>query len=413
MRYAAFMNDTALTSFHYPLNLQQGESNGVQFSIFSGCVNLKSVEIPEGVTKLAREIFAYHVSLTDVTLPASLTAIENNAFSDCASLRAVILPDSLVDLGFSAFSGCAALDTVTLSPRLTSIGGGAFSGTGLTEVTLADTLQALGENAFGHCPALRAVSLPGTLTIPLKGGKFGTAFADCPALERVTLTGDAVAESFGQILAKCGAQPAILLSDTITALGDHAFQGCDFLTSIVLPEGLTAIGNQAFAGCRALTEITLPDSLSEVGYEAFRDTPLLSEAAALYPASLEEAQTAEDLSGLMAGKRIIPITKTGLDSPMLCAMAPALRTPDSRAADFALVTRVRYESRSDYTGPAQDTITEAYLCARDDTVYLIWRHRDTPPIFGMVTLGSWLRGDAATPQQIWAGIEAQLGDRTK
>ena len=57
--------------------------------------------------------------------------------------------------------------------------------------------------------------------------------------------------------------------DTVTAIGDFAFNSNVSLTLITLPEGVTSIGEDAFGWCGALRSIVLPQSLSEIGAYAF------------------------------------------------------------------------------------------------------------------------------------------------
>ena len=55
-----------------------------------------------------------------------------------------------------------------------------------------------------------------------------------------------------------------------TSIGESAFVGCDYsLTSITIPDSVTNIGNYAFQNCRRLTNITIPDSVTSIGSSAF------------------------------------------------------------------------------------------------------------------------------------------------
>ena len=63
--------------------------------------------------------------------------------------------------------------------------------------------------------------------------------------------------------------PSELDGHPVTAIGDHAFDSCGFLTSVTIPEGVASIGVQAFAYCKALSGLSLPDSLRSVDGWAF------------------------------------------------------------------------------------------------------------------------------------------------
>ena len=61
----------------------------------------------------------------------------------------------------------------------------------------------------------------------------------------------------------------VILPNSITSLGDYAFDRCSNLQSIGLPSGLKSIGTAAFQCCEKLSDITLPSKLSSIGEWAF------------------------------------------------------------------------------------------------------------------------------------------------
>ena len=56
----------------------------------------------------------------------------------------------------------------------------------------------------------------------------------------------------------------------VAAIGDYAFESST-LERITLPDTVSSIGDGAFQWCFSLTEITLPDSLISIGEDAFID----------------------------------------------------------------------------------------------------------------------------------------------
>lgn len=70
---------------------------------------------------------------------------------------------------------------------------------------------------------------------------------------------------------------AVLLPDTVTKIGDRAFEGCAYLQSMTLPKACVSIGEAAFSGCKALETVALPDNVQDIGQDAFADTPFLSQ----------------------------------------------------------------------------------------------------------------------------------------
>jgi len=61
----------------------------------------------------------------------------------------------------------------------------------------------------------------------------------------------------------------IIIPNSITSIGNSAFQNCNNLTSIVIPNSVTSIGSSAFQSCSGLISITIPDSVTNIGKQAF------------------------------------------------------------------------------------------------------------------------------------------------
>ncbi len=62
---------------------------------------------------------------------------------------------------------------------------------------------------------------------------------------------------------------SIKLPNSVTSIGNSAFDGCTNLTSITIPNSVTSIDNYAFSGCTGLTSITIPNSVTSIGKSAF------------------------------------------------------------------------------------------------------------------------------------------------
>lgn len=62
---------------------------------------------------------------------------------------------------------------------------------------------------------------------------------------------------------------SITIPNSVTNIGNGAFNGCKSLTSITIPNSVTSIGGSAFYGCKSLTSITIPNSVISIGEEVF------------------------------------------------------------------------------------------------------------------------------------------------
>jgi hypothetical protein len=70
-----------------------------------------------------------------------------------------------------------------------------------------------------------------------------------------------------QLVAYPSASGAVMLPDSITAIGQAAFWGSTVLNSVSFPQAAT-IGSQAFGGCTALTSVSAPLA-TNIGQSAF------------------------------------------------------------------------------------------------------------------------------------------------
>lgn len=80
---------------------------------FSGCTNLISVTISDGVKEIGSGAFMGCTSLATVIIPDSVSVIEKGAFWGCVSLTSVTMPNSLEKIGDSAFFLCDKLTVTT------------------------------------------------------------------------------------------------------------------------------------------------------------------------------------------------------------------------------------------------------------------------------------------------------------
>ena len=67
------------------------------------------------------------------------------------------------------------------------------------------------------------------------------------------------------------------IPNSVTSIGDYAFDWCSGLTSVTIPNSVTSIWEGAFENCSGLTSVTIGNSVTSIGKEAFyRDSSLTS-----------------------------------------------------------------------------------------------------------------------------------------
>lgn len=147
---------------------------------FDGCINLKSIEIPETVIELGSS-FTGCESLESVILPDNLQKINSSTFGGCINLFNVNIPKSVTYIGDGAFA-YTALQSVTIPQAAKYIGDSAFEGSALTEVTFEvnGVCSYIGNNAFSYCTQLEHFVFPEGITEIM----FNT-FSYCEKLEWV------------------------------------------------------------------------------------------------------------------------------------------------------------------------------------------------------------------------------------
>lgn len=169
------------------------------------------------------EITGFTGGGTAVDIPTEIdgmavTAIGERAFAGNAGLERVAMPEGVLTLGDGAFADCYSLE----------------------EVSVPSTVEAVGENPFAGCENLRKLEVrvgQGCLTV-INGALFsdeGRRLIFCPRvlpMERYVApegTESIDARAFSQ----CSRLLSVDLPDTVTAIGDDAFEGRANLTLVV------------------------------------------------------------------------------------------------------------------------------------------------------------------------------------
>ncbi len=259
--------------------------------------NLSEYAIPQGTRQIGKQAFS-GCTLTAVTIPDSVTTIEDQAFAWCYSLTSITIPDSVQEVGANPFvytpasiqvspehpclevldgvlfekeskrlisypHGCS-LSEYAIPQGIRQIGDDAFSGSTLTSVTIPDSVTAIGSGAFSTCRSLRAVTIPDGVT-----AIEDLTFAGCDSLTEITIPDSVTSIGVGAFGSRSLTE--ITIPDSVTSIGDAAFSGCSSLTAITIPDGISSIGDLLFYDCGSLTSVTIPDSVTSIGEWAFRN----------------------------------------------------------------------------------------------------------------------------------------------
>lgn len=127
----------------------------------------------------------------------------------------------------------------------------AFGGcTGLSNIVIGNSVSEIGEDAFKGCTGLTSI-------VVSKGNKVYDSRDNCNAI---------IETKTNKLMVGC---KNTVIPESVTEIGNGAFNGCRSLKSIVIPNSVKKIGDSAFAGCISLKSVDIPDSVIWVGNDVF------------------------------------------------------------------------------------------------------------------------------------------------
>lgn len=123
-----------------------------------------------------------------------------------------------------------------------AIAPGGFRYCDFAQVILPETIESIQEEAFAYCEKLTSFDLPYLLDKIAP-----STFLDCRALEYIYYTNSTGARAFG--------------NETITEIGDHAFDSCISLRDFYCPKNLVTFGESCFQKCETLATFYFPSTI--------------------------------------------------------------------------------------------------------------------------------------------------------
>jgi hypothetical protein len=210
----------------------------------------------------------------EIKIDAPFTAIRDSAFTGDYTknlIKEIVIPKGVTSIGKSAFASCYFLESITLPNTLETIGDYAFYNCGSVASSnynrpiifnFGKSIRTIGNYAFAQC-ALGNFILPNTLT---SIGNF--AFQLCTQITSVTIPKSVV--NLGRnVFQNCSKLNTVVLNNLPNEIREGMFYNCSSLTSITIPDSVTIIEQEAFYNCSSLTSITIPDSVTTIEQYAF------------------------------------------------------------------------------------------------------------------------------------------------
>lgn len=246
---------------------------------------LTSLNIPESVTSITREICRGCTKLQSVTWPASITTIPYQAFEECSSLKSFTIPETVTKIDGRAFCDCTSLETIDIPKNIKDIEHWAFVGCGSLKNVKWNAESCMKTDAytgssdkhstdgkcafygiFGLCPSLTDLEIgEGVVHIP------DCAFKDMTGLKSVQFSAVALKDTEGNLFNNSTSFTDLLISKNSTRLR-NCFTGCKYLKNVTFetPYSIHIIDNLSFFGDESLSKITLPETIDSIEQSAFQ-----------------------------------------------------------------------------------------------------------------------------------------------
>ena len=281
----------------------------IKKDVFTYSASLEKVAISNSVKTIEKNAFFSCKVLEEVVFEkdSQLSSIGDYAFGVCESLKSIEIPDSVTRIGEYAFRGCTSLrynvkdgakylgnienpymyleeiakndiTEITIDRGCKIVGIYAFLNcVYLTKVTVPNSTMVMHSNVFFNCPSLtiycEALERP-------EGWKSDWNFSDNPViwdcinnktahdgyiytaingLNYGVKAGQAVVSKQLTTIKEAKIPETVTYNGeiyTVTSIGDEAFSNCKSLRSVVMPDSIIKVGKNAFAGCNSLTYIT-------------------------------------------------------------------------------------------------------------------------------------------------------------
>lgn len=283
--------------------------DGLTYTITDG----NNVSVAKSSTKLnnALEIPS---TVTNNGITYNVTSIPNRAFSDCEEITSIVVPSSVTAIGNGAFYGCSSLQSISLpfvgdKPHTTTdiyqyplgyiFGDIKFNGgSETTQFYYGNYSNAVVSRKYYIPTTLKEINITGSSYIP-----YG-AFYNCSELISVTIP-NSVTKIGDQVFRGCTkliginvestntkytsvdgvlfnkkmttiicypngkTETTFTIPNSVTKIGNYAFNACNNLTSITISNSVTSIDEGAFECCISLESVTIPNNVTSIGYAAF------------------------------------------------------------------------------------------------------------------------------------------------
>lgn len=234
----AFRGCTSITDFDF------GNVEIIEGGAFKGCTGLTYIYLPDTLQEIKKTVKTYDGSYFTETYP----------FTDCTNIKKINI-GGIKELTNNYLPLYHALDEIIIRGTVKTIAASAFANNVESEsltIHIEEGVEKIQEYAFDN-PRIIEINLPSSVTSIAR-----YSFSTSGLKGNIDLSNVNHLEEYA--FSECTEITSVTIGNTIKAIPEHLFDGCNGITHINLGT-VENIGAGAFWNCSSLLQLHLPDTL--------------------------------------------------------------------------------------------------------------------------------------------------------
>ena len=237
---------------------------GLEYEYVSGIEEVEIIVVPEGVVEIADGAFSRSYMVKKILLPDGLTTIGQNAICYSATFFTQMdIPSSVTSFGRQVLFDFSLASNF----KYNEYGGSRYLGNKDNPYIILMGIDEGADSNVIHADTKIIYNNP-------SGSK--NILVDEGNQSYISIDGNLYTKDGKTLLqyATENPRPSFVVPQGVTAIGDNAFSGSQYLENVAILEA-TTIGKQAFSSCKSLAQVTMADSVLTIDESAFSECKAL------------------------------------------------------------------------------------------------------------------------------------------
>lgn len=185
-----------------------------------------------------------------------------------SGLKLLGIPNSVTKIGSEAFA-YSGITSIDFTSGIKEIGESAFQKTELVKIKIPSSVTTIEKNAFGFCKKIESIEVDEKNPNYISSNNCFIEKANKSIVvgcknSVIPKDGTVVTNIADKAFSFCEDLTLIKIPSNIEEIGSEAFIGCKGLKTIEMESGLKTIKTNAFLYCSSLTQIVLPSSVESI-----------------------------------------------------------------------------------------------------------------------------------------------------